>query len=99
MQNMNDVRFLYEMIQSKEKLKVVENYQKNFQNSNISQDQTVVTSDEQEIIRALHVLFEGEIICTQYCIERKRLDAQPPKYKAGIEVNKYDHEGGHSDYE
>ena len=62
-------------------------------------DPNVVTCDEQETIRALHVLFEGEIICTQYCIERKRYDAQPPKYKAGIEVNKYDHEGGHSDYE
>ena len=47
-------------------------------------DPNVVTYDEQDIISALQVAFEGEIILTQYCIENKRLDAYFSKYKLGI---------------
>ena len=36
-------------------------------------DPNVVTYDEQDIISALQVAFEGEIILTQYCIENKDL--------------------------
>ena len=38
-------------------------------------DPNLVTCDEQDIISALQVAFEGEIILTQYCIENKRIDA------------------------
>ena len=38
-------------------------------------DPDVVTCDEQDIISALQVTFEVEIILTQYCIENKRIDA------------------------
>ena len=34
-------------------------------------DTDVVTCDDQDIISALHVAFEGEIILTQYCTENK----------------------------
>ena len=35
-------------------------------------DPNVVTCDKQDIINALQVVFEGEIIITQYCIENKK---------------------------
>ena len=54
-------------------------------------DPDIVTCDEQDFISALQIAFEGEIIRTQYCIENKRLDAYFPKYKLGIEVDKYNH--------
>ena len=38
-------------------------------------DPDVVTSDEQDIISALQVVFEGETILTQYRIKKKKLDA------------------------
>ena len=41
----------------------------------------------------MQVAFEGEIILTQYCIKKKRLDAYFPKYQLGIEVDEYNHEG------
>ena len=56
-------------------------------------DPNVVTCDEQDIINTLQIVFEGEIILTQYCIENKRLDAYFSKYKLGIEVDEYNHEG------
>ena len=62
-------------------------------------DPNLVTCDEQDIISALQVAFEGEIILTQYCIENKRLDAYFSKYKLGIEVDEYNHEGRNSNYE
>ena len=62
-------------------------------------DPEVVTCDEQDIISALQVTFEGEIILTQHCIKKKRLDAYFPKYKLGIEVDEYNHEGRNSNYE
>ena len=40
---------------------------------------------------ALQVAFEGKIIHTQYCTEKKRLDAYLSKYKLGIEVDEYDY--------
>ena len=52
-----------------------------------------------DITSTFHVAFEGEIILTQYCIENKRLDAYFPKYKLGIEVDEYNHEGRNSNYE
>ena len=59
----------------------------------------MVTCDEQDIISALQVAFEGEIILTQHCIKNKRLDAYFPKYKLGIEVDEYNLEGRHFEYE
>ena len=101
MQNINNVGCLCEMIQSKEKLKAVENHQKDFYSSKkkLGLDPNVVTSDEQDIISALQVAFEGEIILTQYCIKNKRIDAYFSKYKLGIEVDEYNHEGRNSNYE
>ena len=62
-------------------------------------DPNLVTCDEQDIISALQVAFEGEIILTQYCIENKRIDAYFSKYKLGIEVDEYNHEGRNFEYE
>ena len=61
-------------------------------------DPNVVTCDEQDIINTLQIVFEGEIILTQYCIENKRLDAYFSNYKLGIEVDEYNHEGRNSEY-
>ena len=98
MQNINNVGCLCEMIQSKEKLKAVENHQKDFQNSKKSQDQTLtqllVTNKT-----SLQVTFKGEIILIQYCIENKRLDAYFSKYKLGTEVDECNHECENSNYE
>ena len=47
----------------------------------------------------MQVAFEGEIILTQYCIKNKIIDAYFSKYKLGIEVDKYNHEGRNSNYE
>ena len=47
----------------------------------------------------MQVVFEGEIIFTQYCIENKRLDAYFSNHKLGIEVDEYNHEGRNSNYE
>ena len=58
-----------------------------------------VTCDQQDIISALQIAFEGEIIHTQCCIKNKRLDAYFPKYKLGIEVDEYNHKHRDSDYE
>ena len=89
------------MIQSKKKLKAVENHRRDFQNSKkkLRLDPNVVTCDEQGIINTLQVVFEGEIIFTQYCIENKRLDAYFSNHKLGIEVDEYNHESRNSNYE
>ena len=42
--------------------------------------------DEQDIVRALQVALEGEVIHTQYCVHSKRLYFQFPKPKLGIEI-------------
>ena len=62
-------------------------------------DPDIVTWDEQDIISTLQVAFEGEIILTQHCIKNKRIDAYFSKYKLGIEVDEYNHEGRNSNYE
>ena len=62
-------------------------------------DPHVVTCDKQDIISALQVAFEGEVILTQYCIENKRIEAYFSKYKLGIEIDEYNHEGRNSNYE
>ena len=51
-----------------------------------------MTCDEQDIITALQVAFEGEIILTQYCIKNKRIGVYFSKYKLGIEIDEYNHE-------
>ena len=99
MQIINDAGCLCEMIQSKEKLKAVEIHQKSFQNSKkVRLDPDVVTCDEQDIISALQVVFEGEIILTQHCIKNKKIDAYFSICKLGIEVDEYNHEGRYSEY-
>ena len=62
-------------------------------------DPNVVTCDEKDIISALQVAFEEEIILTQYCIENKKIDAYFSKYKLGIEIDEYNHESRNSNYE
>ena len=62
-------------------------------------DPTVVTCDEQDIISALQVAFQGEIIFTQYCIENKGIDSYFSKYKPGIEIDEYNHESRNPNYE
>ena len=97
-QNFNRVEDLYETIQSKEKLKAVEN-QKNFRIQKLGLDPDVVTFDEQHIINALQVAFEGEIILTQHCIINRKTDAYFSKFKLGVEVDEYNHEGRNFEYE
>ena len=46
----------------------------------------------------MQIAFEGEIIHTRYCIKNKRLDVYFSKYKLGIEVDEYNHEGRNSEY-
>ena len=60
MQIINNVGCLCEMIQSKEKLRAVEN-QKDFQNlkKKLRLDPNLVTCDKQDIVSALQVPFEG----------------------------------------
>ena len=43
-------------------------------------DPNLVTCDKQDIISALQVAFEGEIILTQYCIENKILKILTQKW-------------------
>ena len=62
-------------------------------------DPDVITCDKQDIISALQVAFEGEIILTQYCIENKRIVAYFSKYKLGIEIDEYNHESRNPNYE
>ena len=62
-------------------------------------DPDKIACEEKDIISALQVAFEGEIILTQYCVENKRIDAYFPKYKLGIEVDEYNHKGRNSNYE
>ena len=45
------------------------------------------------------VAFEGDVILTQYRIENIRIDAYFSKYKLGIEIDEYNHEGKNSNYE
>ena len=52
-----------------------------------------------DVISALQVAFEREIILTQYCNENKRLDAYFSIYKLGIEVDEFNHGGRNSNYE
>ena len=62
-------------------------------------DPDVVTCDKQDIINASQVAFEEEIILTQHCMKNKKLDAYFPKYKLGIEIDEYNHEGRNFEYE
>ena len=59
----------------------------------------MINCDEQDIINALKIAFEGETILIQHCIKKKRLGAYFSKYKIGIEVNEYNHEGKNFKYE
>ena len=56
-------------------------------------DPDVVTCDEQDIISALQVAFEGEIILTQHCFKNKSIDAYFSKQKLGIIIDECNHEG------
>ena len=58
----------------------------------------MINCDEQDIISALQVAFEGETILNQHCVKKKRLDAYFSKYKLGIEVDEYNHEGRNFEY-
>ena len=62
-------------------------------------DLNLVTCDEQDIISALKVVFEEEIILTQYRIENKRIDTYFSEYKPGIEIDEYNHESRNFNHE
>ena len=61
------------MIQSKEKLLSYRKASEKFLNfkEKLGLDYYDVNCDEQDIISTLQVAFEGEIIYTQYCIEKE----------------------------
>ena len=88
------------MIQSK-KIKSCRKSSKRFLEfkKKLGLDPNLVTCDEQDIISALQVAFEGEIIVTQYCIENKRIDAYFSECNLGIEVDEYNHESRNFNYE
>ena len=65
----------------------------------LGSDPNLYTCDEQDIISALQVAFEGKIILTQYCIENKRIDAYFSEHKLGIEIDENSHESRNSNYE
>ena len=50
-------------------------------------DHNEFSFDEQDIVSALEVAFEGEIMHIQYCMEGKRLDLCFSKYKLEIDVD------------
>ena len=52
-------------------------------------DPNVVSCDEQDIISALQVAFEGEIILTHYWIENKRMKNKIFKHMPAISKNVY----------
>ena len=83
MQNINDIGYLYEMIQSTKK----KNLQKIIKKIFRIKKKSGLDS------------FEGEIILTQYCIENKKIDAYFSKYKLGIEIDEYNHESRNSNFE
>ena len=62
-------------------------------------DRNEYSFDEQDIINALQVAFEGEIVHTQYCVENKRLDFYFFEGKLGIEIDEYGHVDRNSEYE
>ena len=78
----------------------MENHPKDFDNlqKKLGLDPNLVTCDENDIISALQVAFEGKIIRTQYCIGNKRIDAFFSEYKLGIEVNEYNHKSTNSNF-
>ena len=45
--------------------------------------------DEQDIISALQVAFEGEIMHTQYFVQNRRLDFYFSEYKLGVKIDEY----------
>ena len=47
--------------------------------------------EEQDIVSALQIPFECEIMHTQYHIQKKRLDLYFPEPKLGIEIDEYGH--------
>ena len=47
--------------------------------------------DEQDIISALKVTFEGEVMHTKCFIQNKRSDIYFPEHKLAIEIDEYDH--------
>ena len=55
--------------------------------------------DEQHIICALQLAFEGSIMDTQYYVLGKKLDLYFPKYKLAIEIDEYAHVDRNYTYE
>ena len=55
--------------------------------------------EKPDIISALQVAFEGEIMHTQYCVQNKRLDLYFSKHKLGIEIDEYVHIDRDFEYE
>ena len=55
--------------------------------------------EKPDIISALQVAFEGEIMHTQYCVQNKRLDLYFSKRKLGIEIDEYVHIDRDFEYE
>ena len=55
--------------------------------------------DEQNIIGALHVAFQVEIMHTQCCVQNKRLDFYFSEHKVGVEIDEYGHGDRHFECE
>ena len=55
--------------------------------------------DEQDIISALQVAFERQIMYTQYYVLNKRLDFYLSQHKLGVEIDEYGHAEKGFEYE
>ena len=58
---------------------------------NLVLDPNEYSFDEQDIISASQVAFEGEIMHTQYRVQNKRLDFYLSEHKLGVEIDEYGH--------
>ena len=58
---------------------------------NLGLDPSEYSFDEKDIICALLVAFEEEVMHTEYFVQNKRLDLYFPKRKLGIEIDVYGH--------
>ena len=56
-------------------------------------DSNKYSFDEQDIISALKVTFEGEIMHTQYYVHNKKIGFYLSEHKLGIEIDEYGHVG------
>ena len=69
-----------------------------FKKKKLELDPNEYSSDEQDIINALQVAFEGEAMHTQYHVENERLDFYFSEHKLRVEIDEYGHADRNFEY-